>query len=107
MRKRLKLSKGNTSIDNENIDNKHIEHKLKAYKIGDISLTIATIVLVIICLCSEKQFAPFIVLLMSSRIGTSVYTVIKTFSKKEFGKLVVWCALFVKSAFTCWQFFII
>ncbi len=86
-------------------DEHDIYHKLRAHKIGDLSLTITTIVLVIICLYSGKQFAPFIVLLMASRIGASAYIVIKNYSKGECRKLIVWCTLFGKSAFTCWQFF--
>lgn len=91
--------------DNVNVVNAEISHKLKAHKLGDLTLTITTIVFVVVSLYFNMQFAPFIVLLMSSRIGTSIYTVVKTASKKEFRKLIVWCALFFKSAFSCWQFF--
>ncbi len=78
---------------------------LKAHIIGDRALTITTLVLVCISLYFDMQFAPFIILLMSSRIGSSLYAFIKTASKKEFCKLMVWCALFGKSALSCWQFF--
>ncbi len=71
--------------------------KLKAHKIGDVSLTITTIILVVISLYFDMYFAPFIILLMSSRIGKSVYVITKKASKKEIGKLVVWIALLAKS----------
>ncbi len=87
----------------ETIDQSHHHVKLKAHKIGDVSLTVTTVILVILCLWVDASFAPFIILLMSSRIGKSVYTIIKTNSKKEIGKLVVWLALFGKSAASCYQ----
>ncbi len=78
--------------------------KLKAHKLGDISLTITTLILVVVSICYDTQFAPFIILLMSSRIGASIYTVIKTASKMEIRKLILWLALFGKSAFSYCQF---
>lgn len=83
-----------------------LHQTVKAHKIGDASLTITTVILVLISLHFGVQFAPFIILLMSSRIGASIYTVIKTTSKREMGKLALWCALFLKSAVSCWQFLI-
>lgn len=74
--------------------------KLKAHKMGDLSLTITTIILVVISIYFNAYFAPFIILLMSSRIGTSIYTIIKTTSKKEIRKLIIWIALLVKSIFS-------
>ncbi len=88
---------GETANQNEHQD------ILKAHKIGDMSLTVTTVILVIISIYFDAHFAPFIILLMSSRIGKSVYTIIKTTSKKEIGKLVVWLALFAKSAASCFQ----
>lgn len=88
-----------------NAEKPEMHHKLKAHKVGDAALTITTILLVVVSLYYDMQFAPFIILLMSSRIGTSLYTVLKTASKVELRKLIVWCALFLKSVFSCWQFF--
>lgn len=79
--------------------------KIKAHRIGDRSLTIATLVLVAISLYYNMQFAPFIILLMASRIGPSLYIVVKTASKREFRKLLLWLALLGKSVFSCYQYF--
>lgn len=81
----------------ERIEQLEPQEQLKAYKIGSIGLTITTIILVIISLCFGGSFAPFIILLMSSRIGTSIYIIIKTNARKEIGKLVLWIALLGKS----------
>ncbi len=87
--------------------NTTVEHPhhitIKAHKIGDVSLTVMTVILVIICLCVDAYFAPFIILLMSSRIGKSVYIIAKNPSKKEVIKLIIWLALFAKSAASCIQ----
>lgn len=89
-------------LDNtdETIGQIEAHDKLKAHKIGDLSLTITTLILVVISICFDTYFAPFIILLMSSRIGTSIYTIIKTTSKKEMRKLLVWIALLTKSVFS-------
>lgn len=92
-----------TTVNPTKEDASHHHITLKAHKIGDVSLTVMTVVLVIVSLWYDASFAPFIILLMSSRIGKSVYTIIKTTSKKEMGKLVIWLALFGKSAASCVQ----
>ncbi|WP_317855563.1 hypothetical protein [Chakrabartyella piscis] len=97
------MAETETMDKTETIDISEHQDILKAHKIGDISLTVTTVILVIISLYVDAHFAPFIILLMSSRIGKSVYTIIKTTSKKEIGKLVVWLALFAKSAASCFQ----
>ncbi len=96
------FNKTKKDISTETIDH---SHTIKAHKIGDTTLTITTVIFVIISLSFKMQFAPFIVLLMSSRIGTSIYTVIKNTSKREIRKLILWSALFIKSAISCFQFF--
>lgn len=93
--------------DSTQVEKPELHHRLTAHKIGDLTLTVTTVLLVVVSLYFDMQFAPFIILLMSSRIGASLYTVVKTASKKEFSKLVLWCALFAKSAFSCIQFFVI
>lgn len=101
MNKSIFRKSENTAPSNETDSS----YAIKAHKIGDVSLTITTLIFVIISLSYNMQFAPFIVLLMSSRIGASIYTIIKKTSKQEIRKLILWSALFIKSAITCFQFF--
>ncbi len=73
------------------------EDFLMANKIGSICLTVTTLVLVIIDLFFGISFAPLIILLMSSRIGSSIYMIKKAPSKKEVLKLIFWLVLLTKS----------
>ncbi len=77
-----------------------LHEKLKAHNIGDLCLTITTVILVIVSLCFSQSFAPFIILLMASRIGNTVFTLVKAPSKKEILKLILWLALLTKSIFS-------
>ncbi len=78
--------------------------KLKSHKIGDLSLTITTLILVVISIYHETNFTPFIILLMSSRIGHSIHTIMKAPSKIEVIKLILWLLLFTKSLISYCQF---
>ncbi len=91
------------NIIDDNISTVEHHHRLKSHKIGNLCLTLTTIALVIICLFVDASFAPFIVLLMSSRIGSSLYMVIKQKERKEIVKLIIWIALFSKSTMVCFQ----
>lgn len=77
--------------------------QVKAHKMGDLSLTVTTLILVAVSIYCDAYFAPFIILLMSSRIGASIYTIIKTAAKREMAKLVLWVSLCANSAFSYFQ----
>lgn len=91
-------SQEKTAVQSEHHD------KLKAHKIGDIALTVTTFILVGISVYFDANFFPFIILLMSSRIAASVYTVIRTASKRETAKLTVWVTLCSRSVYSCLPF---
>lgn len=70
---------------------------LVSQRLANKALTIATLVLVVVNIIFSLPYAPFIILLMSSRIISSVYRVMKMPSKKAIAWLVVWVALMAKS----------
>ncbi len=76
-------------------DDKHLI--LLSHKLGNKALALATLILVVVNLFYSLPYAPFIILLMSSRIVSSVYLLIKKPTKKEIIWLVVWVTLMAKS----------
>ncbi len=61
------------------------------------ALTVATLALVVVNIIFSLPYAPFIIMLMASRITSSLYLVIKHPCKKNIIWLIVWVALMAKS----------
>ncbi len=66
-------------------------------QIANKTLTLATLILVVVNIVFSLPYAPFIILLMSSRIASTLFLVIKKPSKKNIIWIVVWLALMAKS----------